>query len=395
MVGETVKNLENYINEKCAASLPPAEYLPVFIAVHAILILAPHYIWLNLFGAKLDSFFHLVSGLVRIREPTTGDYPESNYVISKQLDVFCSGTNLANSMYQLYLLKLLCQIFVSVGGFVLVMLRFRDFDETFTCPANDDKTLNYDWPLTGETVICVFTSLRLLHNIWLIYLVLLLVSIICLTLAIIWLLTDHTKELGLDKVVAFSFQTSLPFHHYTPQLTLFRKLSGLPQTLHSLLSFFPFYSIGSNSSYHIRSDYDFLLLKLFRTDGGLAQVLREVHLLRQLREENNVELARVSSHRTVADFTDEEKSGMSLIYDPLCLVSLKCGSQCCVDACYKILQLSSVCGIYAFCLAFVDTKFLNAELGWKNLKNAKQHFKVDGDTPLVNIMYSLSEKLML
>ena len=54
---------------------------------------------------------------------------------------------------------------------------------------------------------------------------------------------------------------------------------------------------------------------------------------------------------------------------------------------YKILQCSSICGIYAFCLAFVDTKFLNAELGWKNLKNAKQHFEVDEDTPLVNIMY--------
>ena len=53
-----------------------------------------------------------------------------------------------------------------------------------------------------------------------------------------------------------------------------------------------------SSIYHIRTDYDFLLVKLFRTDGGLAQVLREVHLLRLLKDLNNEELASVSSHIT-------------------------------------------------------------------------------------------------
>ena len=297
-VNESFENVGEYVNERCAASLPPAEYLPAFIAVHAILILAPHYIWLNLFGAKLDSFFHLVSGLIRTREPSTGDYPESNYVISKQLDAFSSGTHRSNSMYRIYILKLFVQLLLSLGGFVLVLLYFRNFDETFTCPANEAERTGYDWPLTGESVTCVFTSLRLLHNIWLIYLILLIVAILCLTLAFIWLLADHTKELGLNKVASFSFQTSLPFHHYTPQLSLFKKLSGLPPTIHTLLSYFPSYSIGSNSSYRIQTDYDFLLVKLFRTDGGLAQVLREVHLLRLLKELNNVELARISSHQT-------------------------------------------------------------------------------------------------
>ena len=310
-VAETFENVGEYVNERCAASLPPAEYLPAFIAVHAILILAPHYIWLNLFGANLDSFFHLVSGLARMRQPNTGDYPEKTYVISKQLDVFSSGRYRSNSMYILYLLKLFVQILLSAGGFVLVLWRFRDFNETFPCPASEAERTSYEWPLAGESVTCVFTSLRLLHNIWLIYLTLLLVAILCLTLAFVWLLSDHTKELGLNKVALFSFQTSLPFHHYTPQLTLFKKISSLPPTFHSLLSYFPFYSVGSNSSYHIQTDYDFLLVKLFRTDGGLATVLREVHLLRLLKEENNVELARISSHREIENLSSEERCGMS------------------------------------------------------------------------------------
>ena len=309
-VNESFENLGEYVNEKCAGSLPPAEYLPAFIAVHAILILAPHYIWLNIFGASIDSFFHLVSGLVRTREPTTGDYPESNYVISKQLDVFSSGTYRSNWMYYLYLLKLAAQFLICFGGFLLALLSFGDFDETFPCPANEGENMRYDWPLTGENVTCVFTSLRLLHKIWLIYLALLLVAILFLTFALVWLFTDHTKELGLDKVAKFSFQTSLPFHYYVPQLTLFQKLTHLPPIVHSILSFIPFFSIGSNSSYRIHSDYDFLLVKLFRTDGGLAQVLREVHLLRKLKNLNNEELARVSIHREVEDLTNEERHGM-------------------------------------------------------------------------------------
>ena len=310
---DSFENVGEYVNEKCAGSLPPAEYLPAFIAVHAILILAPHYIWLNVFIAKLDSFFHLVSGLVRTREPSTGDYPESNYVISKQLDVFSSGTHRSNSMYYLYLLKLFGQIVISVGGFVLVVGFFRDFNETFTCPEDREERLSGSWPLTGETVTCVFTSLRLLHKIWLTYLVLLSITILCLLVAFIWLMGNHASELSLNKVAAFSFQTSLPFHHFTPPITLLMNRGGLSQTAHSILSYLFPPSFTRDNSYYIHSDYDFLLVKLFRTDGGLAQVLREVHLLRILKDLNSVELARIKSHNTVIEFEDENKKGKLLI----------------------------------------------------------------------------------
>ena len=311
-VADSFENVGEYVNERCAASLPPAEYLPAFIAVHAILILAPHYIWLNLFGAKLDSFFHLVSGLIRTREPSTGDYPESNYVISKQLDAFSSGTHRSNSMHRLYLLKLLVQLLLSFGGFVAVLF-FGDFNETFTCPEDREESLGDDWPLTGKTVMCVFTSLRLLHKIWIIYLVLLLTTILCLGVGFIWLVDSHGKDLSLDKVAEFSFQTSLPFHHFTPPIALVMKLGGLSPTAYSILSIFLAPSFKRINSYHIQTDYDFLLVKLFRTDGGLAQVLREVHLLRLLKEQNNVELARISSHKTVIEFDDENKKGEPLV----------------------------------------------------------------------------------
>ena len=293
-LNESVKNVEDYVNEKCAASLPPAEYLPAFIAIHAILILAPHYIWLNVFGANLDSFYHLVSRLSRTRDPNTGDYPENNYVISRQLDTFSSGAYRSNLMYWLYLVKIIAQLCFCFTGLLFIVLSFRDFNDSFTCPGDREETFSDDWPLTGERVKCVFTSLRLLHKIWLIYLVLLVIAILCLLLSLLILfITDHTKELGLDKVSEFFFQTSLQFQHYTPQLTLGQKL------YHAL-----------RSPYRIQTDYDFLLVKLFRTDGGLATVLREVHLLRLLKEMNNVELASVTSHRTLANLSKKEKEGI-------------------------------------------------------------------------------------
>ena len=307
VVDQSLENLADYVNEKCAASLPLAGFLPSFIAIHAILILAPHYIWLNMYGADLDSFFHLVSRLSRTREPSTGDYPETNYTISKQLDVFSIGRHKSNFMYGLYALKLLAQIIITEAGFVVVILIVSDFDENFMCPRDSDQVQSKEWPLSN-TAQCVFTSLCLLHKIWWIYIVLLQLAAVCLFGALVWLVNSHANELALDKVSKFSFQTCLPFYHYTPSLAILTRFSrqcisrrrhGIPRTLYALLSFILPPSFGRNNSFFIKTDYDFLLVKLFRTDGGLAQVLREVHLSRLLKGENNVELARVSSHRAV------------------------------------------------------------------------------------------------
>ena len=58
-----------------------------------------------------------------------------------------------------------------------------DFDDTFTCPDDRDESWSDDWPLTGKTVMCVFTSLKLLHKIWILYLILLLTATLCLSVA--------------------------------------------------------------------------------------------------------------------------------------------------------------------------------------------------------------------
>lgn len=299
--GQNLIIIGQYVNEKCAARLFPTEYLPGFIALHSLLVLSPHYIWLNTYSSKLDSFFHLASKLSRSREPSTGDYPENNYVISQQLEPSFNVLYRSNWMFFMYLAKLVSQILLALVGLGLVASIFTDFDNTFPCPGgNGTEWISDDWPLPGENAWCVFNTIHLFRNIRIAYFVLLSIAIVCLVLAFVWLVKIHPWELGHDRVVNFSFQTSLPFYYYKPSLG---HSTRLPPLFHQFLTRLPICfccCCGSNiKSYQIQSDHDFLLVMLFRTDRGLARVLRETHLLCKLREKNNLELAKVATIRIV------------------------------------------------------------------------------------------------
>lgn len=286
----SIEDVKDYVNEICSGSIPPTEYLPAYIAIHAILIVAPHYIWLNLFGANLDFFFQHVSELVRTRDELSGEYAKSNYVILQQLDDAFSHTNW---MYKLYLLKIGFQLLVSAIGFVVVFLYYTDFSETFTCPSGSiDESY---WPLPGHQVRCVFTSLRLLSQINVLYLILLATTIICLIWSLVWLTKTHPMNLGVENIAQFTFQSGLCVKHFTPESAFVKSSAGVGRLIHSIFSSLPLYSL--KSPYNIRSDYDFLTIKLYRTDGGLGYVLREVNSRRLLKRENDLEYARVNIYK--------------------------------------------------------------------------------------------------
>jgi hypothetical protein len=96
-------SVESYVNEFCSGYLPPLQFLPSVIAIHAIAILAPHFVWLNAYGADLDFFFRHVWKLERNRQQDTGDYSPSNYIISQQIEeAFCKYGR-SNGMYWWYI----------------------------------------------------------------------------------------------------------------------------------------------------------------------------------------------------------------------------------------------------------------------------------------------------
>ena len=288
-----ISGVQEYVNSFCAGSLPVGQYLPVFIVVHGILIAIPHYLWLNHFGGSLDFFFQLASSLERLRDERTGEYPERNTVIVEQLESAFT-TYKRNGMFHLYIGKLLLQWLLTAGGIVLAVAYLTDFDSSFFCPRTVDETLDEVWPFPNDRVICVFTSLRLLSLIRIADIILLALAILGLTWSLIWCASTHATELGYQQVAQFSFQSSLPPRYYVPKFPVPRCCTSFRNTLHKFFISVPWLSFHGP---RIGNDLDFLTMKLFRTDGGLGHVLKEVFVLKEITNLNEDERRKLGLHK--------------------------------------------------------------------------------------------------
>ena len=255
-------NEKEYINNFCSASLPMTEYFPAFIVVHGILIAIPHYLWLNHYGGNFDYFFTQASQMDRTREEKTGEYSNKNRIIVQQLTEAFT-TYKENWMFVLYLLKLIGQLMFTMLGFFVAVFFFTDFDDMFRCPRNNASVSDEFWPL-DQQVRCVFTSLRLFWVIRIADLILLGIVILCFIWSLIWSLSTHPTELGSKHVAEFSFQSSIaPKQHKFS----FSQLCCQPR-----------------EGPRIKTNLDFLVLKLFRTDSGLGHVFREMQIFLHLKD---------------------------------------------------------------------------------------------------------------
>ena len=288
-----ISSVQEYVNSFCSGSLPEGQYLPVFIVVHGILIVIPHYLWLNHFGGSLDFFFQLASSLERLQDEKTGEYPERNTVIAEQLESAFT-TYKRNGMFYLYIGKLLLQWLLSAGGLILAVVYFTDFDSSFPCPRSiSEEAQDRAWPFPDQ-VICVFTSLRLLGLIRIADIILLGLAISGLTWSLIWCASTHATELGCRQVAQFSFQSSLQPRYYVPKFPVPRCCESFRNLLHKFFTSIPWLAFHGP---RIASDLDFMIMKLFRTDGGLGHVLKEVLVLKQITSLNEDERRRLGLHK--------------------------------------------------------------------------------------------------
>lgn len=284
---------ENYINSYCSASLPPTEYFPVFIVVHAILIAIPHYLWLNHYGGNFEFFFAQSKELDRTRNEDTGCYSENNRIIIQQLTQAFT-TYKQNWMFLLYVLKLVLQLIITVAGFLVAIVAFTDFQETFMCPKFNASSENLDpfWPY-NTNVRCVFTSLRLFSSIHLADLVLLALLILCLLWSLIWCGSTHPTELSTDEAALFCFHSSMSPEHFIPKFPVMGCLHPVKRCLQKCCTSVSFLGRGPR----IKTNLDFLVLKLFRTDSGLGFVFREMQILEKLRHYNDDDQRRTNLHK--------------------------------------------------------------------------------------------------
>ena len=256
----------DYINNYCTGSLPVTEYIPAFIFIHGLAVSIPHFLWLATYGGQFDYFFSVIKNLDNFRDETTGRYPKNSIDLVRQLELSFT-TYGRNSIFWLYVGKLLLQLVFALASLVVAVFYFTDFEVFFRCPRNNN-TMDEFWPLLTD-VTCVFTSLKLLY--WIrIADVALICLIVCSLLWGFWFcISGHPTELGADNVARFSFQSGIHPVFYVPHCWYSpRRISGFLVRFVSL----PF------TSPRISTDLDFMILKLFRTNSGFGKVVKDIQI---------------------------------------------------------------------------------------------------------------------
>ncbi len=267
-------NNYDYINSFCSRSLPPTEFFPVFIVVSGVLVAIPHYLWLNHYGGNFEFFFSLASTLQRLKDDKKGEYSEHNHLIVQQLET-AFATYKRNTIFLVYVGKLGLQWLFSVVGLGIAVAYFTDFDETFHCPKN---VTNAFWPLETQA-ICVFTSLRLLWLIRFAYILLLTLVILGLSWALFWCFCTHASELTSHEAAQFAFYSGLAPEYYVAKLPVPKCCKSLRKLLLKFVTTVPWFSLGGP---RIRTDLDFMVMKLYRTDSGLGYIFRDVQIAREM-----------------------------------------------------------------------------------------------------------------
>ena len=245
-----------FINVFCSRSVPDTQYLPFFILIHGVLIAACHYIWRSRFSSQFDLFFSLTNKMSQFCDEDTGEYPPKNFRIITRLErEFCTYTKTQIILW--YRIKLVCQLIMAIASILILYLVFNEFNVDFKC-----QLKGYSEGVVTD-IPCIFASLRLLFLVRILDTILLCLIILMVVFAFVWTLVRHTNELGYNTVAMFSFRGGgINPEDYRPkplQLCSAQVVSELFSTT-------------------IKSDFDFLLMALYKTDSGLAHVFKECQI---------------------------------------------------------------------------------------------------------------------
>ena len=294
-----------YLNNYCYSSLPNSQYYLIFILISALIIIAPHYLWMSYFGAYFDFFFDLAKKLHCLQDTKTGEYNPYNFELVKKLEQKFSSSN--PWMFRCYKLKLLAQLGVCLIVETVNAFYFEadDFNESFLCPTDTGLLNTTVWPIP-EQLNCVYNSLTLLYFLRNTALGLVAAAIVVIMIGLVWCFLPHTTELGAKDIAAFCNVFCLPPEEYTlpsiwkvvilpcakrnqiqdvrvrhqvsqgeiqVQSTFMVKKKKLDSLLNKLKPAF---------SPRIHTDLDFLVTRLFYADSGHGQVFKEIQIIKEL-----------------------------------------------------------------------------------------------------------------
>ena len=283
-----------YVNTFCSGSVPRTQYFPVFIIITGAVIAVPHYLWLNSYRGNFQFFFSEVTKLDRMVDVQTAQHTQNSIQVVKRLTV-AFATYKQSTIFLFYVVKLLAQWIFTAASVAFTYVFFRaDFNTGFRCPMNNSTT--DFWPFEPEQAFCVYNTLVVISYLQIAYVVLVGVLLICLSWALFFCFCTHTTELGHRDVAKFTYLTGLPSKYYVAHLPIpaWSCCRFLRMCLLKCVTTVPWFTFRGGP--RIRSDLDFLVLKLFRTDSGLAHTFKDVQVNMVLKDLLNDDQKRLHVH---------------------------------------------------------------------------------------------------
>ena len=250
-----------YVNNYCNDFLPFSENFVLFLVIHGILLLAPHYLWKVYFSARIDFFFTHAAKLETLRERDTGEYPHGNF---KVVDYMHREFHERRDILIGYIIKLSLQLFVAVLAICTTAGLFQNdhFNIRFDCPHEDDEEDEI-----FQRVKCSYAKLRFVSILRIADYIFLGLSVIIIVYGLYWCLLRSHPELGHQETSQFCYDSCINSKHYV-----------------------------SKKWYRLKNDLHFLLVSLFATNAGLGRVFKSIQIANDISQELSAHLESLDNY---------------------------------------------------------------------------------------------------
>lgn len=238
---DTANISAEYINNYCYGESSYNRYITIFNVAIGVLVVAPHYLWLNIAAGKFAFFLVVTKDMDPKPNPMTGNWSEENNVTVEQVEHVYLRQHF---VLVAYIVKLIIQLLFTVFGLLIAILIFNNANSNFYCPRTfNSSTIPNFWPLSHQ-VECTFVTLDALNIIRWIDIAFLAVITLGLILGVLHCLLFSKTMDESSESAKFFLQSTLPYKLYESDLL--------------------------KSPTLIKSDLDFLVTGLFRGQGDVA-----------------------------------------------------------------------------------------------------------------------------
>ena len=290
----------DYISSLCNIFKPPTDFLGLYLAGQATVLIIPHYLWIAFFQSKLTYFKGSIKLLSRQRLGTTGDFPLKNYVVVNSLH---KKYTRSHTMFVCYCLKLIIQILITVGAILVNNFVFYEYKPFFYCSRIQNETDStkvlvsekeeFRLPLESSPVVCALPGVKLLKAIWMIDFVLIGVAALLSSVGLVWCFMNHSSDLNWRHSARFAVRSGIDPSLFTPRMLRYRWWKR---------TFFNYFR------YNICDDFRFLFLKVSQGNSGQAQTLKEVLIFFLMKQMAYKEMEKISLVRKFLD-TKRQQGG--------------------------------------------------------------------------------------